>query len=201
MKFTRRISKVTALCTLAVIACASIPPSVHLTQQYVSTPLLDNALDFLYFAVARRAGLEGWFCLKGYVEPRTSNAILQTISPIYVDSADGANIIGRPDACRAGGDSSSVIGTVHFHPSMNACEFSATDIITAHHLPYQIEAIVCRDDADTLPHLLVAFRREIDSAYTALMSQPGGEAHAPRIFTPTYRFLQHARPDSSTTHR
>lgn len=172
---------------VALIACASLPQQPpSLRRQFMTTPIVDNALDFLYVAIAERGGLEAWFCLRGFVDKRTENAVIQNIAPVFVDSADGANIHGRPADCRHGLDSSTVIGTVHFHPGMNQCVFSDTDLVTAHYLPYAVTAIVCRDDANPRPHLRLSFRAEFDSAYREIRKTWGPGPTGERSFTPTY---------------
>lgn len=179
-----------ALC-IAVWSCVHVSP---MRRQFVVAPLAENALDFLYFAIAQRAGLEAWFCLRGYVDRASDNVFIQNISPVFVDSADGANIHGRPAGCRQGADSASVIGTVHFHPDMNECDFSDADIVTAHWLALPTTAIVCRDIIDTVPHLRLVYRAEVDSAYDAL-PKVGDGAVGGRRFTPIYRYAKR-RPES-----
>lgn len=172
---------------VALIGCASLSPRPESERQhFITSPIVDNALDFLYFAVAERARLEAWFCLRGFVDRRTENVVITNLSPVFVDSADGQNIHGRPADCRKGPDSLSVIGTVHFHPDFGQCEFSDIDLVTAYHLPFPIEAIMCKDHKNPRPHLRVAFRSDIDSAYKAIRRANGDGPTEPRSFKPVY---------------
>lgn len=191
-----RLRRVGLVGLMAVVACASLSPRpVGERHHVVVLPLADNALDFLYFAIAERAKLEAWFCLKGFVDRRTQNAVVSNISPVFVDSADGANIHGRPIDCDRGSDSANVIGTVHFHPGTNNCEFSDVDLITAHHLPYQIEAIMCRDSVSPRPRLQAVFRREIDSAYREIKKRiDNGAPERPRTYVAVYRYVSPPKP-------
>lgn len=185
--------KALALGLMTLAACASLPHQPEGERRvFLTTPIVENALDFLYFAIAERAQLEAWFCLRGFVDRRTENVIIRNITPVFVDSADGQNIIGRPADC-AQQDSASVIGTVHFHPDMNQCLFSDVDIITAHYLPYRLTAIVCRDAKNPRPHLRVAFRSEIDSAFKAIKKTNGGDTPDGRTFTPVYIYRPRPR--------
>lgn len=178
--------KLLSLAFLTLIACASIQHPQSERRHFITTPIVENALDFLYFAIAERAGLEAWFCLRGFVDWRTENVMVQNITPVFVDSADGENIHGRPAECRRGQDSAQIIGTVHFHPSMNQCEFSDVDFVTAHYLPYSVTAIMCKDTLNPRPHLVMAFRSEIDSAFRANKKKSGGSNPETRTFKPLY---------------
>lgn len=157
-------------------------------------PLADNALDFLYFAIAERGRLEAWFCLRGFIDHRTKSAVVTGLAPLFVDSAAEANITGRPAECVRGGDSASIIGTVHFHPDLGQCEFSDVDLITAHYLPYAMEAIMCRDGSDPRPQLRTVFRREIDSAYTEIKRRLQDHGGPPRTYTAIYRYVTPPKP-------
>lgn len=178
------------LASLAILACASVPTKSRTHYEVAVLPLADNALDFLYYAIAERGRLEAWFCLRGFVDHGNRSAIVMNISPVFVDSADRSNIHGRPRGCAHGTDSASVIGTVHFHPDPGQCEFSDIDIVTAYNLPYQVEAIMCREDRNSRPELRAVFRPQIDSAYRAL--RPAADSEPPRTFKAVYRYV---RPD------
>lgn len=144
----------------------------------VVAPVVENNLDFLYFAIAERGKLEAWFCLQGYNDTVRRNVLISGVVPVWVDSADDSNIVGRPAGCPRGS-----VGTVHFHPVGNYCALSSIDVNTAHYLPYEISAVVCKDG--TRPRMVIVRRKQFDETWNAL---PWDNSPA-RIFTPVYRYI------------
>ena len=149
------------------------------TPIIVVAPIVHNNLDFLYFAIADRGGLEAWFCMLGFNDPKTGALLIQGITPVWVDSANGSAIIGRPAGCPA----KVTVGTIHFHPGIDYCAFSPTDINTAHRLPFQSMAIVCRDN-DGQRKVLIVLRKEIDQMWSNIVIDTSKHFS----FTPIYRY-------------
>ena len=149
------------------------------TPIIVVAPIVHNNLDFLYFAIADRGGLEAWFCMLGFNDPKTGALLIQGITPVWVDSANGSAIIGRPAGCPA----KVTVGTIHFHPGIDYYAFSPTDINTAHRLPFQSMAIVCRDN-DGQRKVLIVLRKEIDQMWSNIVIDTSKHFS----FTPIYRY-------------
>ena len=146
----------------------------------VISPTVHNNLDFLYFAIAERGGLEAWFCMLGFSDPKTGNLLIQGITPVWVDSANGSAIMGRPSGC----PTPVTVGTVHFHPGTGYCDLSNIDINTAYRLPFPSVAIVCKED-DGKPQILVSLRKEIEERWRKI---PWDTSSNRFSFTPIYRY-------------
>ena len=147
----------------------------------VLSPLVQNNLDFLYFAIAEKGGLEASFCMLGWTKDRT--ALVGRIAPVWVDSADFANLHHKPRSC----SDSTTIGIVHLHPPGEGyCDLSDTDVISAHYLPWPTTAIVCKEHPDSLPKLVMVFRPEFDERWRNLPK--GTDEGPPRTFVPAYRY-------------
>ena len=145
----------------------------------VVSPIVQNNLDFLYFAIADRGGLEAWFCMIGFHDKKTGNLLVQGITPVWIDSANGSAMVGRPATC----PQQITIGTVHFHPNEGYCELSSVDINTAHHLPFPAVAIVCKEGGKQ--KILIVLRKEFDEMWGKLSFDPSTR---PFSFTPIYRY-------------
>lgn len=148
----------------------------------VVAPIVQNNLDFLYFAIAERGGLEAWFCMLGFYDPKSGALLIQGITPVWVDSASGSAIMGRPRNCPP----NVTIGTVHFHPSVGYCALSPIDIVTAHNMPYPAVAIVCQEERGK-PQFQIHLRKEIDEFWRNI---PVDTNARPFTFTPIYRYKQ-----------
>lgn len=165
---------------LNLLGCARPRTALTPSPTVVVAPIVQNNLDFLFFSIADRGGLEAWFCLVGFHDKKTKNVLIQSITPVWVDSADASNISGRPTGCM-----SNTVGTIHFHPGVGYCSLSTIDINTAHYLPYEIAGIVCRDSAAARPRILLVRREEFDKIWNEL---PWCPSCATRPYTPVYRY-------------
>ena len=166
----------------SLLACnKKVETAPIMRNQIVMSTLVHNNLDFLYFAIADRGGLEAWFCMVGYHDVPTGNTLISTLSPVWVDSADGGHIIGRPRGCGL-----NTVGTVHFHPGVGYCELSSTDIRTSHNLALPVTAIVCREHQDSLPTFKILRREEYEARWRTL--QVDTTWRPPVNFTAIYRY-------------
>lgn len=173
-----------ALLSCSITGCAPVRRDAIQPEPagIVLTPVVQNNLDFLFFAIADKGELEASFCMLGWADARTGTALISRITPVWVDSADNANLHHRPSTC----SDSTTIGIVHFHPGVGYCDLSDVDITAAHLLPWPSTGIVCREHADSMPKLIVVFRPEFDAAYAKLPKGNGNQP--PRTFTATYRY-------------
>lgn len=173
-----------ALLSCSITGCAPVRRDAIQPEPagIVLTPVVQNNLDFLFFAIADKGGLEASFCMLGWADTRRRTALISRITPVWVDSADNANLHHRPSSCA----DSTTIGIVHFHPGVGYCELSGVDIVSAHLLPWPSTGIICREHADSMPKLIVVFRPEFDAAYAKLPKKEGGSP--PHTFTATYRY-------------
>lgn len=172
----------------AMMTCCvqTAPAPQVLKYQTIVKPLLANHLDFLFFAITEKAKLEAWFCLQGYVSDSTENVYLLGIAPLWVDSADSHNIMGRPGACQ---EHPNVIGTIHFHPNIATCRLSDVDVIGAYRSTEKVAAVVCKEHADSSPVISLMGRRELAERYAQIPKGKGkGDGTQGRTFTAVYRY-------------
>lgn len=170
-KFIRWWAIIALLIAVLNILSACTKPQTAprpVVKQIVTTSLVENNIAFFYYTVTEVAKLEVSFCMAGYASEKTETLLLQRLLPVWIDSAGQAALWHQPATCP---DSQNVVGVLHTHPPQdsagvwNSCEFSDTDIIAAHWNKYPTTAIVCKALADSVPTLLVLFRREFDERW------------------------------------
>lgn len=167
-------------------AASSVSSPRDTSAQVVVSERVRNNIDFFYFAVAKRAGLEAVFCIGGSVDSLSKTAHLRDLRLTSIDSASGENAFFRIDGCK----DPDVIGTLHFHRGIGFCQLSGDDINSAHDLAWPITAIVCVERPDEEPKLVVVHREVFDAQYEALPKEnrvAKGSNSSPAI----YRYRRH----------
>lgn len=129
----------------------------------VITSVAQNHLDFFYFAIAERGKLEASFCMVGFHDKKTGAILVQSLLPIWVDSASNGSLFHRPSDCQK---EAGVIGVLHFHPPRFSCDMSDVDVIAAHWNAYDLTGIVCKPGS--LPKLEITRRKEFELAFEQL---------------------------------
>lgn len=163
----------------ATVACFS---STQETQLLLS-PLVKNNIDFTYF-MADKANTEAWFCMTGFIDRVSQNALVVQLSPMWVDSSSGSHLSGIL-TCNPKDDHT--VGVIHYHPGTGYCELSDTDISTAHRSQYEHFAFVCRDSSGKLS--IRSYSKEAVNRYWASQDSISIVAKSDTAhFKPTYRY-------------
>ena len=153
------------------------------TKTVSVSPIVHNNIDFLYFAVAIKAGMEAVFCMMGTADTVAKKFFISEVSIAWVDSASHFAMMYKPSRCTR----PDVIGTMHFHPTNSACELSAADLETANGLAWPVTAIVCVRRGSSTPTIVLLHREEFRAKWEKVLSSSGGLA--PFGFVPIYRYV------------
>lgn len=96
-----------------------------------------NNLDFLYYSITEKGGVEASFCLIGEKDT------VKSVQLAWIDSASKYSVFHRPSRCPQ-----NTIGILHFHPIGSSCELSNVDIVAGKYSSFLYEGLGCLESGE-----------------------------------------------------